>query len=71
VQAYPAGVDDTRELRALGVAAAAALATVFGVAWRAAEELRGLDLADLRSVVIVAVAVLIAARFVLRAAGER
>jgi hypothetical protein len=64
-------MDDVRAFRALGLAAVAALATVLGVAWRAAEEHRGLDLADLRSVVIVAVAVLLAARYVLRAVGER
>jgi hypothetical protein len=64
-------MDDALELRAMGIAGAAALATVLGVAWRAAEEQRGLDLADLRSVVIVAIAVLFAARYVLRAVGER
>ncbi len=52
-------MDDQGGFRTLGLVAAAALATVAAVSWRAAEEHRGLDLADLRSVVIVAVAVLV------------
>jgi hypothetical protein len=63
-------VEDKADLRAMGIAGAAALATVLGVAWRAAEEHRGLDLADLRSVVLVAIAVFVVARVVLRAPGE-
>ena len=63
-------MDDLGAFRALGLAAAAALAAVLGVAWRAAEEHRGLDLADLRSVVIVAIVVLIAARYVLRSVAK-
>jgi hypothetical protein len=51
-------VDDLSRLRPLALAAAAALATVLAVSWRAAEEHRGLDLADLRSVAIVATVVL-------------
>ena len=39
----------------------AALVTLAAVSWRAAEEHRGLDLADLRSVVLVSVVVAIAA----------
>jgi hypothetical protein len=49
-------VNDPRLGRWL-LAAVAALATVLAVSWRAAEEHRGLDLADLRSVVFVAVVV--------------
>ncbi len=46
-------MDDLRPFRALGLVAAAALGTVFAASWRAAEEGRGLDLADLRSAVFV------------------
>ena len=49
-------------------AAVAALATVVAMAWRAAEEQRGLDLADLRSVVLISVVVWVASAVLLRRA---
>jgi hypothetical protein len=50
-------VEGLRRIGPVAISAAAALATVLAVSLRAAEEHRGLDLADLRSVVLVAVAV--------------
>jgi hypothetical protein len=58
-------MDDLRRLGPAALAALAAVATVVAVAWRAADEHRGLDLADLRSVVVVALAVWAAARWLL------
>jgi hypothetical protein len=48
------------------LAVVAALACVAAVSWRAAEEHRGLDLADLRSVVLVSIAIWIAAAVLAR-----
>ncbi len=54
-------MDDLRRLGPAVLGPIAALATLAAVSWRAAEEHRGLDLADLRSVVLVALLVLAAA----------
>ncbi|MFL5680707.1 MAG: hypothetical protein ACJ77B_08905 [Chloroflexota bacterium] len=51
------------------LAAVAAVAAVMALGWTAAEGGRGLDLADLRSVVIVTAAVWIAARVLSRDRG--
>jgi len=60
---------ERRPLVPAALAAVAALATVAAVSWRAAQEHRGLDLSDLRSVVLVSVAVWIAAAVMTRRAG--
>jgi hypothetical protein len=51
---------EIRPFLAATVGAVAALATVVAVSWRAAEEQRGLDNADLRSVILISVVVWIA-----------
>jgi hypothetical protein len=52
------------------LAVVAALAAVAATSWRAAEEHRGLDGADFRSVILIAVAVWLAARIVERASAR-
>ncbi len=50
-------MDDLRRPGPAVLGPVAALATLAAVSWRAAEEHRGLDLADLRSVLLVALVV--------------
>jgi hypothetical protein len=63
-------VDLQRDSGAWALAAVAALATVAAASWRAAEEHRGLDGADFRSVILIAVAVWVAVRVLQRATAR-
>ncbi len=67
---YPRRVDLQRDSAAWMLAAIAALAAVAAASWRAAEEHRGLDAADFRSVILIAVAVWVAARILQRASAH-
>jgi hypothetical protein len=51
------------------LAAVGALTAIAAVSWRAAEEGRGLDLADLRSVILISVAVWVASAVLTRRAS--
>ena len=59
----------SRPLVPTALAAVTALATVAAVSLRAAEERRGLDLADLRSVVLISIVVWVAAAVLARRAA--